>query len=142
MKAICCCRAKGYHTGGILLAALGLVKGTAGLPLRPTIGILEGASKATYSLGLLCLGRDAITGSTLRRVRAPGALMDDSTEVKAAFAKNTAVVFWQRPCILAINMCCWHQSKGTTEKLPSFRDQTLGCISRLAACHHADQSIH
>ena len=90
MKAICCCRAKGYHTGGILLAALGLVKGTAGLPLRPTIGILEGASKATYSLGLLCLGRDAITGSTLRRVRAPGALMDDSMEVKATFAKNTA----------------------------------------------------
>ena len=45
------------------------------------MGLLEMTSKGTYGMGLICLGREAISGSTLRRVRAPGALADDSTEV-------------------------------------------------------------
>jgi hypothetical protein len=51
-----------------------------GLGLRPTLGLLEMTSKGTYGMGLVCLGREAISGSTVRRVRAPGALADDSNE--------------------------------------------------------------
>ena len=125
------------------MALLGVGKGVFGLALRPTFGILEMTSKASYGMGLVCLGRcwppscllfeshmlplsapahssersclypmrpwrcsgasnvltvsssarhawkklwrlcrEAISGSTLRRVRAPGALADDQNEVR------------------------------------------------------------
>lgn len=77
---------QGFHSGGLPLATLGLAKGIVGLAVRPTMALLEMTSKGTYGMGLVCLGREAISGSTLRRVRAPGALADDSTEVTAAAA--------------------------------------------------------
>lgn len=63
------------------VALLGVGKGLVGLAVRPTMGLLEMTSKGTYGMGLVCLGREAISGSTLRRVRAPGALAEDSSEV-------------------------------------------------------------
>lgn len=71
---------QGFHSGGMPVALLGVAKGLAGLAWRPTMGLLEMTSKGTYGMGLVCLGREAISGSTLRRVRAPGALAEDSTE--------------------------------------------------------------
>ncbi len=65
------------------MALLGVAKGLAGLAVRPTMGLLEMTSKGTYGMGLVCLGREAISGSTLRRVRAPGALAEDSTEARS-----------------------------------------------------------
>ena len=50
------------------------------------MGLLEMTSKGTYGMGLVCLGREAISGSTLRRVRAPGALAEDSTEVRLSLS--------------------------------------------------------
>lgn len=72
---------QGFHSGGLPIAALGVAKGLMGLAFRPTMGLLEMTSKGTYGMGLVCLGREAISGSTLRRVRAPGALAEDYTEV-------------------------------------------------------------
>jgi hypothetical protein len=63
---------------------LGLAKGLVGLAFRPTFGLLEMTAKGTYGMGLVCLGREAISGSTLRRVRAPGALAEDYTEVSGS----------------------------------------------------------
>ena len=51
--------AQGFHTGGIPTALLGVGKGVIGLALRPTFGILEMTSKASYGMGLVCLGRCA-----------------------------------------------------------------------------------
>ena len=39
------------------MALLGVGKGVFGLALRPTFGILEMTSKASYGMGLVCLGR-------------------------------------------------------------------------------------
>ncbi|BDA48868.1 probable vacuolar protein sorting-associated protein 13A at C-terminar half [Coccomyxa sp. Obi] len=71
---------QGFHSGGLPVALLGVGKGLVGLAVRPTMGLLEMTSKGTYGMGLVCLGREAISGSTLRRVRAPGALAEDSSE--------------------------------------------------------------
>lgn len=49
--------AQGFHTGGMPTALLGVGKGLVGLALRPTFGILEMTSKASYGMGLVCLGR-------------------------------------------------------------------------------------
>lgn len=68
------------------MALLGVAKGLVGLAVRPTMGLLEMTSKGTYGMGLVCLGREAISGSTLRRVRAPGALAEDSTEVRLSLS--------------------------------------------------------
>ena len=56
-------------------------KGVLGIAVRPASGTLELVSKGTHGKGLVCLGREAITGSTQRRVRAPGALIDEVPEV-------------------------------------------------------------
>ena len=63
------------------MAMAGLVKGTLGVVVRPAVGMLELVSKGTHGMGLVCLGREAITGSAQRRVRAPGALVEEQTEV-------------------------------------------------------------
>ena len=60
---------------------VGLAKGTLGIAVRPAVGILELISKGTHGMGLVCLGREAITGSAQRRVRAPGAMRDEFSEV-------------------------------------------------------------
>ncbi len=75
---------QGFHSGGVPIAMLGLAKGLVGLAFRPTFGLLEMTAKGTYGMGLVCLGREAISGSTLRRVRAPGALAEDYTEVSGS----------------------------------------------------------
>ena len=74
---------QGYHTGGLPMAMAGLVKGTLGVVIRPAVGMLELVSKGTHGMGLVCLGREAITGSAQRRVRAPGALVEEQTEVSS-----------------------------------------------------------
>lgn len=48
---------QGFHSGGLPLALLGVGKGVIGLALRPTLGVLEMTSKASYGMGLVCLGR-------------------------------------------------------------------------------------
>ena len=87
---------QGFHSGGMPVALLGVGKGLVGLAVRPTMGLLEMTSKGTYGMGLVCLGREAISGSTLRRVRAPGALAEDSSEVPS------------RAClpVRTVSMCC------------------------------------
>lgn len=50
--------------------------------MRPAIGMFELISKGTHGMGLVCLGREAITGSAQRRVRAPGARLDEQVEVR------------------------------------------------------------
>ena len=72
---------QGYHTGGPLIGTIGLFKGVLGLIARPTAGMLEWVGKGTHGVGLICLGREAITGSAQRRMRAPGALSDEPAEV-------------------------------------------------------------
>ena len=51
--------------------------------LRPTAGLLEWVGKGTHGMGLVCLGREAITGSAQRRMRAPGALSDEPADVRS-----------------------------------------------------------
>lgn len=59
----------------------GFGKGLVGIAVRPAVGIFELISKGTHGMGLVCLGREAITGSAQRRVRAPGAVIDEQAEV-------------------------------------------------------------
>ena len=75
---------QGYHNGGPLIGTIGLFKGVLGLIARPTAGLLEWVGKGTHGVGLICLGREAITGSAQRRMRAPGALSDEPAEVGVA----------------------------------------------------------
>ena len=63
------------------MAMTGLLKGVVGIAVRPAVGIFELINKGTHGMGLVCLGREAITGSAQRRVRAPGALADEQPEV-------------------------------------------------------------
>jgi len=63
------------------MAMTGLLKGLVGIAVRPAVGIFELVNKGTHGMGLVCLGREAITGSMQRRVRAPGALADEQPEV-------------------------------------------------------------
>lgn len=73
---------QGYGMGGTPIAIVGAVKGVAGAPIRGTVGLLESVSKSAHGLGLIFLGREAISGSVQRRIRAPGAFShDDSLEV-------------------------------------------------------------
>lgn len=62
----------------------GLGKGVVGIAVRPAVGMFELISKGTHGMGLVCLGREAITGSAQRRVRAPGAGVDEAAEVSPA----------------------------------------------------------
>lgn len=75
---------QGYHqgrfAGRIPDAAIGTAKAVLGIVIRPTAGMLEWVSKGTHGLGLVCLGREAISGSAQRRMRAPGSLVDDSPD--------------------------------------------------------------
>jgi hypothetical protein len=57
--------------GGVLLLPAGLVKGLLGVPIRPLAGLLEGASRVSQGIGLLCLGKEGIEGILPHRVRAP-----------------------------------------------------------------------
>lgn len=75
---------QGYHSGGIPVAMTGVAKGIIGIAVRPTVGMFELISKGTHGMGLVCLGREAITGSAQRRVRAPGAGVDEQAEVSTA----------------------------------------------------------
>lgn len=54
-------------------AVLGLVKGAAGLMVRPGMGVLDAISKCLKGVGLLFLGRRGIQGKLIRRIRPPGA---------------------------------------------------------------------
>ena len=74
---------RGWHEGGFPLMLLGVGKGVLGLGFRPACGALQFLAKGCHGAGLVCLGREAISGSTLRRVRAPAALHDDSAEARA-----------------------------------------------------------
>jgi len=73
---------RGWHDGGFPLMVLGAGKGVLGLALRPACGALQFLAKGALGAGLVCLGREAISGSTLRRMRAPAALNDDSAEAR------------------------------------------------------------
>lgn len=90
---------QGYHSGGLPLAFMGMAKGVLGLAVRPAVGILELVSKGTHGMGMVCLGREAITGSAQRRVRAPGAPSEEQTE-----ASNP---LWERfRPLLVWSTCC------------------------------------
>lgn len=69
----------------------GLGKGMVGIAVRPAIGMFELVSKGTHGMGLVCLGREAITGSAQRRVRAPGAIIDEQAEVGYPACRLTLV---------------------------------------------------
>ncbi|QDZ21895.1 vacuolar protein sorting-associated protein [Chloropicon primus] len=60
-----------YQRGGLVLLPLGVMKGLLGVAVRPTAGFLEGASRLSQGLGLLCLGKEGIEGNIPHRVRAP-----------------------------------------------------------------------
>ncbi|KAK9867091.1 hypothetical protein WJX84_006946 [Apatococcus fuscideae] len=92
---------RGYGMGGTPIAIVGAVKGVAGAPVRGTVGVLESVSKSAHGVGLIFLGREAISGSVQRRIRAPGAFShDDSLEdfqsKAAALAQQQALCYaWQ-----------------------------------------------
>ena len=67
--------------GHIPDAIIGTAKAVVGIVVRPTAGMLEWVSKGTHGLGLVCLGREAISGSAQRRMRAPGSLIDEPPDV-------------------------------------------------------------
>lgn len=60
---------------------VGVGKGLVGLIIRPGIGAMEWSAKSAAGAGLVCLGREGISGTVQRRVRAPGASVDDALEV-------------------------------------------------------------
>lgn len=72
---------QGYHSGSFLVSLLGIFKAVVGILIRPTVGICEFGGKSAYGIGLLFLGREGISGTIQKRVRAPGTLTDDSEEV-------------------------------------------------------------
>ena len=57
--------------GGVIMLPAGLLKGLAGVFIRPTAGFLECQSRISQGIGLLCLGKQGIEGILPHRVRAP-----------------------------------------------------------------------
>jgi len=70
-----------YHAPGFIL---GVLKGTIGLPIRPIIGSLEFTSFTLAAVAMSALGREGIVGKVQRRVRAPGAFAEDTTDAMEA----------------------------------------------------------
>jgi hypothetical protein len=71
---------------GVAGLAVGVLKGTGGLMVRPVMGALDAGSKVLRGAGLLCLGRRGIQGKLVRRVRPPGALEPSPAAAAAAAA--------------------------------------------------------
>lgn len=68
----------GWHNGSVPGLFVGIVKGVIGLPVRPLIGIFEATSDLTGAIAMASLGREGIVGRTLRRVKAPGAFLEET----------------------------------------------------------------
>jgi hypothetical protein len=77
---------------GVAGAIVGLIKGGAGLLLRPVFGVVDATSKSLRGVGLVFLGRRGWHGKVVRRVRPPGAL-----EGPAAASAAPGSGFAQRP---------------------------------------------
>lgn len=94
----------GWHDLRVFGFALGFFKSMLGLPVRPLIGGLEFSSRLFAAFALSSLGRDGIVGKIQRRVRAPGAYADDSSEAmmedgprnEAQAHNRTLQAAWQR----------------------------------------------
>lgn len=89
------------------LSALGFVagvfKGLLGLLVRPSLGVLEAASKLTQGMGLVFKGKKGIQGKEIRRVAAPGTPMqnvviNDQGQVAKA-NHDQLVAAWQQSLI-------------------------------------------
>lgn len=68
----------GWHNGNVPGLVFGIFKGVVGLPVRPLIGIFEATSDLTGAIAMASLGREGIVGRTLRRVKAPGAFLEET----------------------------------------------------------------
>ena len=68
----------GWHNGHVPGFLVGLAKGIIGVPVRPIIGICEATSDLTGAIAMASLGREGIVGRTLRRVKAPGAFLEET----------------------------------------------------------------
>lgn len=70
----------GWHNGNVPGLFVGILKGVVGLPVRPLIGIFEATSNMTGAIAMTSLGREGIVGKTLKRVKAPGAFIEETIE--------------------------------------------------------------
>ena len=91
----------GWHNGNVPGFVVGLLKGVIGLPVRPIIGICEATSDLTGAIAMASLGREGIVGRTLRRVKAPGAFLEETIASLDADGidespMRTLVAAWQR----------------------------------------------
>ena len=75
---------QGYHSGSLIIALMGCGKAVLGMVLRPLVGIFELGGKSAHGAGLLFLGREGISGTIQKRIRAPGTALDDHDEVGPA----------------------------------------------------------
>ena len=75
---------QGYHSGSLIIALMGCGKAVLGMVLRPMVGLFELGGKSAHGAGLLFLGREGISGTIQKRIRAPGTALDDHDEVGAA----------------------------------------------------------
>jgi len=129
---------RGWHDGGFPLMVLGLGKGVLGLALRPACGALQFLAKGALGAGLVCLGREAISGSTLRRMRAPAALNDDSAEARPR--GRPCLVSGRRPMRRAAWSCshsrtffCSSLAASPTRRWKRTRGRTRSCARAAAA---------
>eukprot|EP00775_Hariotina_reticulata_P006353 gene6353-6586_t len=79
---------------GVAGAIVGLIKGGAGLLLRPVFGAVDATSKSLRGVGLVFLGRRGWHGKVVRRVRPPGAL-EGPAAASAAPGSGFARGSWQ-----------------------------------------------
>lgn len=91
----------GWHSGNLPGLFMGFLKGVVGVPVRPLIGIFEATSNMTGAIAMTSLGREGIVGKTLKRVRAPGAFMEEAMdgldhENLDEMPSVTLVAAWQR----------------------------------------------
>ena len=94
---------QGYHSGSFLVSLLGIFKAVVGILIRPTVGICEFGGKSAYGIGLLFLGREGISGTIQKRVRAPGTLTDDSEEVSRLQLKTPSQAMSLCTSVLLVN---------------------------------------
>lgn len=91
----------GWHNGNLPGFFVGFLKGIVGVPVRPLIGIFEATSNMTGAIAMTSLGREGIVGKTLKRVKAPGAFIEETFESldQEALEESPSVALvaaWQR----------------------------------------------
>lgn len=98
---------QGYHSGSLIIALMGCGKAVLGMVLRPLVGVFELGGKSAHGAGLLFLGREGISGTIQKRIRAPGTALDDHDEVGPALQRLHCGCSVKRPGT-ALSWCARH----------------------------------